>query len=113
MHESSLAKQIVEMALARAAESGARSVRRVDGWVAETERLSPESLRLHFARHAAGTAAEQAALNLRLVHVGARCDGCGQEYPPEHHLLVCPHCGHVGGKLLGRTGLGIEALEVE
>jgi hydrogenase nickel incorporation protein HypA/HybF len=113
MHESSVAKQMVEMALARAAESGARAVRRVDGWVAETESLSLESLRIHFARHAAGTAAAQAALNLRVLHVGARCDGCGAEYPPEHHLLICPRCGHVGGKLLGRTGVGIEALEVE
>ena len=113
MHESSLAKQIVEMALARAAGHGARAVRRVDGWVAETERLSPESLRLHFDRHAQGTAAERAALNVRVIHVAARCDGCGQEYPPEHHLLICPGCGHVGGKLLGRTGVGIEAVEVE
>lgn len=113
MHESSLAKQMVEMALARASENGAQVVRRVDGWVAETEKLSPESLRMHFQRHAEGTAAAEAALNLRLVHVGVKCDGCGEEYPPEHHLLVCPHCGHVGGKLLGRTGLGIEALEVE
>jgi hydrogenase nickel incorporation protein HypA/HybF len=113
MHESSLAKQMVEMALARASENGARVVRRVDGWVAETEKLSPESLRMHFQRHAQGTPAAEAALNLRLVHVGAMCDGCGEEYPPEHHLLVCPHCGHVGGKLLGRTGLGIEGLEVE
>ena len=45
MHESSLAKQIVEMALARASAEGARVVRRVDGWVAETEKLSTDSLR--------------------------------------------------------------------
>jgi hydrogenase nickel incorporation protein HypA/HybF len=113
MHESSLARQIVEMALAHAAESGARRVRRVDGWVAETERLSPESVRLHFERLAEGTPAARAALNLRVVHVAVRCDGCSQEYPPEHHLLICPHCGHVGGQLLGRTGVGLEAVEVE
>ena len=101
------------MALARASAEGARVVRRVDGWVAETEKLSTESLRMHFDRHAHGTAAEAAALNLRLIHVEARCDACGQDYPPDHHLLVCPHCGHVGGKLLGPTGLGIESLEVE
>jgi hydrogenase nickel incorporation protein HypA/HybF len=113
MHESSLARRIVELVVARASENGARAVRRVDGWVAETERLSLESLRLHFARHAQGTPAAQAALNLRLVHVAARCDGCAQEYTPEHHVLLCPRCGHAGGQLLGRTGLGIEALELE
>jgi len=113
MHESSLAKQMVQMVLERAAENGARVVRQVRGWVAETERLSPESLRLHFLRHAQGTPAQEAALHLRLEHVGVKCDGCGGEYPPEHHLLICPRCGHVGGTPVGRTGIGIEALDVE
>jgi hydrogenase nickel incorporation protein HypA/HybF len=113
MHESSLAKRMVEMALARASAEGARVVRRVDGWVAETEKLSTDSLRMHFEQHARGTAAEAAALNLRLVHVEARCDGCGAVYRPDHHLLLCPQCGYVGGELLGRTGVGLERLEVE
>jgi hydrogenase nickel incorporation protein HypA/HybF len=113
VHESSLARRLVELAVARAAEHGARAIRRVDAWVAETETLSAESLRLHFARFAHGTTAEAAALELRVAHVEARCDGCGSRYAPEHHVLVCPTCGHVGGQLLGRTGVGIEALEVE
>lgn len=113
MHESSLAKQILELALDRARAQGARVVRRVDGWVAETEALSPDSLRWHFDAHARGTAADGAELRLRLEHVEACCDGCGARYAPEHHLLLCPRCGHAGGALLGRTGLGVETLEVE
>ena len=42
--------QMVEMALTRAAENGARVVRRGAGWVAETEKLSVESLKMHFER---------------------------------------------------------------
>jgi hydrogenase nickel incorporation protein HypA/HybF len=113
VHESSLARRLVELAVERAREHGARAIRRVDAWVAETEALSKESLRLHFARFARGTTAEAATLDLRVAHVEAKCDACASSYAPDHHVLVCPTCGHVGGQLLGRTGVGIEALEVE
>lgn len=113
MHESLLAKQIADIALARATVEGARVIRRVDGWVAETEALSVESLRLHFEAATRGTAAAGARLELRVTHVEAECDGCRARYEPEHHILVCPRCGTVGGKLLGKTGVGVEALEVE
>ena len=113
MHESSLARQILDVVLARAREDGARRIHRVDGWVAETEALSSKSLAFHFAAHARGTAAEDARLELRLIHVEARCRACARTYAPEHHVLSCPACGSTAGELLGETGLGIDALEVE
>jgi hydrogenase nickel incorporation protein HypA/HybF len=111
MHESSLARRILEAVLARS--GAARRVRVVRGWVAETETLSADSLDFHFRAHAAGTAAADARLELRLEHVEARCGGCGARYRPEHHLLLCPSCGATGGELLGRTGLGIDSIDVE
>jgi hydrogenase nickel incorporation protein HypA/HybF len=113
MHESTLARQILDAVLARAREDGVRRIRRVRGWVAETEALSPESLGFHFAAHARGTPAEGAALQLRLVHVRARCRSCANTYAPEHHLLLCPACGCAEGELLGETGLGIASMEVD
>lgn len=110
MHESSLARQIVELCLSRA--HGGR-VKKVRGWVAETETLSREAIALNFAAQARGTAAEGAELELELVHVRARCRDCAHEYLPEHHLLLCPKCGATDGEELGETGLKIESLEVE
>jgi hydrogenase nickel incorporation protein HypA/HybF len=111
MHESSLAKRILEVVLERGAM--AHSVRAVRGWIAETESLSPESLQFHFSAHARGTPAEGARLELRLIHVEARCRACGTQYAPEHHVLLCPGCGSTDGEELGPTGLGIEALDVD
>ncbi|HEX2568788.1 MAG TPA: hydrogenase maturation nickel metallochaperone HypA [Polyangia bacterium] len=130
MHESSLAKELLAVVLGRAGAVGAdgadggddtgrkgepkvQRVRAVRGWVAESEALSRESLAFHFAAHARGTMAEGAALELRLVHIEARCRACGRRYAPEHHLLLCPRCGSTDGELLGQPGLGLEALEVE
>jgi hydrogenase nickel incorporation protein HypA/HybF len=113
VHESSLAQRILDVVLTRAAGEGARRVRVVRGWIAETEALSPQSLELHFTARARGTAAEGARLEIRLVHVDARCRVCGATYAPEHHLLLCPSCGSTEGDLLAPTGMAIETLEIE
>jgi len=113
MHESSLAREFLQAAVARAEREGARRIVRVSGWIAETETLSRASLALHFEGLARGTIAEGARLELRLVHVEARCRACDQVFSPEHHLLVCPACDGTDAELLGSTGLGIDVLEVE
>lgn len=112
MHESSLAKQILTAVLDRASTAGVSHIRAVHGWVAETEHLSAESVAFHFGVQAQGTLAQGARLDLRLVHVPARCRSCGAEYAPEHHVLSCPACGSSDGEVLGRTGLGIDSIEV-
>lgn len=110
MHESSLARTLVQLCLQR---SGGARVRSVRGRVAETEVLSREALALHFAAHARGSAAEGARLELELIQVRARCRGCAADYVPEHHLLLCPACGSTDAEQLGETGLRIDSLEVE
>jgi len=113
MHESSVARQILAAVLERAAREQAVRICAVRGWVAETESLSPQSLAFHFAAHARGTPADGAHLDLLLVRVDASCRTCGSTYAPDHHLLLCPACGSTDATLLGRTGIGVESLEVE
>ena len=113
MHESALARQILEAVLTRARAGKASRVLAVRGWIAETESVSPDSLDFHFDAHSAGTAAEGARLELRLQWVEARCRACGQNYRPEHHVLLCPRCSSHDADLLGSTGMGIEEILVE
>jgi hydrogenase nickel incorporation protein HypA/HybF len=113
MHESALARQILERVLERLAAAGGRRVLGVHGWIAETESLRPEALDFHFRAHARGTPAAGAELALELHHVRARCASCATEYAPEHHLTLCPSCGHTSATLLGQTGIAIEHITVE
>jgi len=80
--------------------------------VAESERLSNESLAFHFAAHALGTIAEGATLELDLSLVRVRCDACGTTYVPEHHARICPHCNSTDGRLTGEEGVWIEGIDV-
>lgn len=113
MHESSLARKILEAVLEGAAKANASRVRVVRGSVAEAERLSSESISLHFRALAWGTVAEDAVLELSVHHLEARCLTCGAKYLPQHHLLACPHCASVDGELVGLAGVWIDTLDVE
>jgi hydrogenase nickel incorporation protein HypA/HybF len=110
VHESSLARNVLDLVLARA--EGARVVA-VRGRVCETERLSVASVGFHFAALARETVAEGARLELAVLHARARCRVCGVEYLPEHHVLMCPACGDLDGEALDATGVWVDAIEVE
>ena len=110
MHETALAKRILEEVLARAGE---RLVLRVRGTIAEDEALHPESLEFHFRAHAKGTLAESAELALELRHVSARCRACGAVYLPDHHVRLCPRCASTEADLEAETGVFIESIEVD
>ena len=113
MHEASVAKQLLSVVLEHAGQTDARRITKVSGWVAETEALMPDALQFHFSAHAKDTLAARAVLDLELVHVSAHCNECGFEYKPEHHVTLCPECGSSDGTLLGKTGIGVDSIEVE
>jgi hydrogenase nickel incorporation protein HypA/HybF len=113
VHEAALARRILAVALDRAESAGATRVRAVRGWIRESEALSGQSLAAHFAAQADATIAQGARLEFLVERVEARCGSCGGVYLPEHHVLLCPACGSGEAELLGRVGLGVDAIDVE
>ena len=113
MHEAALARQILRTALERARSARANRIVRISGWIAETERLSVDSLRLHFQAAGAGSPAAGAALDFLVVTIEARCRRCGASFTPDHHLVLCPRCGSADDADLSHpTGFAIDRLEV-
>jgi hydrogenase nickel incorporation protein HypA/HybF len=112
MHESQIARNILEVALTYASEARASRVLRVRGRLADVEMLSAKALDFHFHALARGTAAEHAKLDLTLEHLRARCRACACDYLSDH-VLVCPACGSTDGELLGQKGLVVESIDVE
>jgi hydrogenase nickel incorporation protein HypA/HybF len=113
MHESSLGRDIVRLVVEKAREAEATRVKRVTGFIAETEWLNPEAIVFHFQAHAQGTIAEGAQLELATLWIEADCANCGIRYKPDHHVLLCPQCGSIDAKLSHEPGLRIESIEVE
>jgi len=109
MHESSLARKLLDAALELAPDG---KIVAVHGWIADTEAMDGASVALHFAAYARATRAETARLHIRIEQVEARCVQCGERYAPDHMMTLCPRCGGSEAQLFGRTGIGIDAIDV-
>lgn len=110
MHEASLAKRLLEGALERAPDGRIVVIR---GWIGDAEVVSSESLAFHFSVHARGTRAEGARVDIVVEQPVARCTECGHWYPHGHHVTLCPRCGGAQAEVQGRTGVGIDAIDVD
>ena len=58
-----------------------------------------------------GTVAEDAAAELVLLPVRARCSGCGAAWDADEIPLACPTCGAVEVELVGGDELMLESIE--
>jgi hydrogenase nickel incorporation protein HypA/HybF len=113
MHESSLARSLLEVVIDEAHARGARRVVLVRGRIEDPERIDPAGFALLFEGAARGTIAEGARVELAWIAVPARCRTCGREFVPEsHHVVVCP-CGSLDAALVRPTGVTLDAIEVD
>ena len=108
MHELGLCSSIVDAIERRA---GDRPVAKVRVRVGRLHHVHPGAFDQSFAIAAMGTVAEDAAAELVLLPVGARCKACGRAWDDVEMPLACPSCGSVNIDLTGGDELVLESIE--
>ena len=108
MHELGLCSSIVEAIERRAGE---RPVARVTVQVGRLHHVHPEAFDQSFAVAAMGTVCQDAAAELVLLPVRARCDTCDTAWAGDELPVVCPACGGVDLTLTGGDELLLESIE--
>jgi len=108
MHELGLCSSIVDAIEHRAGE---RSVRSVRVRVGRLHHVHPEAFDQSFAIAAQGTVAEDAAAELVLLPVRARCGSCAATWEADEIPMACPQCGGVDVELVGGDELVLESIE--
>jgi hydrogenase nickel incorporation protein HypA/HybF len=108
MHELGLCTSIVDAIEQRAGE---RSVARVRVRVGRLHHVHPEAFDQSFAVAALGTVAEDAAAELVLLPVRARCASCDSTWDAEEIPLACPTCSAMDVELVGGDELVLESIE--
>ncbi|HLV75097.1 hydrogenase nickel incorporation protein HypA/HybF [Actinomadura hallensis] len=111
MHELGMCEGIVEAALRRADGRPVRGMRvRIGG-----HPVDPEVIEQGVRVAAAGTAAEDAALDLVLEPLAVRCGRCRARTPVNSAaaLAACPACGSVDVESTGREDVVLESITVD
>ncbi|MDQ6617066.1 MAG: hydrogenase maturation nickel metallochaperone HypA [Actinomycetota bacterium] len=108
MHELGLCSSIVETIERRA---GKRPVAHVRVRVGRLHHVHPDAFDQSFAVAAMGTVAEDAAAELVLLPVRARCQACDAVWDSDEIPLACLECGAVDIELIGGDELVLESIE--
>ncbi len=112
MHELSVAQALVEQIddIVRAHRAAAAASFRVR--IGPLSGVVPELLESAFGLAAAGSVAEQAAMELVQAPVRVRCQTCGAETEAAMNRLLCGACGDWHTQLISGDELILESVEL-
>jgi len=109
VHEFGLCEGIVDAVLKRAA---GRPVARVRVRVGALHRVAEPALDQAFEMLAAGTVAENAAVDMVVVPVVATCGLCGWKSESDDAYTVCGACGGTDVSIEGGDELILESIQL-
>jgi hydrogenase nickel incorporation protein HypA/HybF len=115
MHELSLARSVLDVALEHAEKHNAIKIGRITLSFGKMSCIQPDALETAFEVMARGTRAEGAVLTFEIIPAVVSCLTCDRQYDIEYQgILVCPVCGDPSVLLVGGTeDLSLIQMEVE
>ena len=113
MHELGLTQQIVDVAVEKGQQAGAKRIVSVRVKAGEMAEVAPDSLRFYFASLARGTIAEGAELVIEIVPLLAECSDCHSRFAPADSHLKCPECGSRKIEIVEGREAYVESVDVE
>jgi len=113
MHELSVARNILDIALETARLGSARRVTCVGLRIGALAGVEADALGTAFDIARRGTPAEAADLVVEAVPLRCHCAGCDEDFDVDdrHGIARCPGCGRASGDI--RAGLELEVSYVE
>jgi hydrogenase nickel incorporation protein HypA/HybF len=113
MHELSVCEALVRQLRELGEREGAQRITRVLLRIGPLSGVVPELLAHAFPVAAAGTLAQDAALDMDEAPVRVRCTICGQETDALPSRLVCGACGDYRTRLTAGDELLLASVELE
>ena len=113
MHEMTIARGILDIAVAAAEKEGVQKILRVNVVAGELRGIVPLQLTFCFGLLAEGTIAKDAYLNMEITPVRGSCRECAETFAVEDYRYQCPKCGSRDVQTVGGTELRVSDIEVE
>jgi hydrogenase nickel incorporation protein HypA/HybF len=113
MHEYSVTKNILDIALEEAGKAGARKITGINLVIGSMSSFAEESVRMFFDEMSKGTPAEGAELVFTKVPACFKCSVCGTAFTDNTSGFDCPSCGSPGFLDDPAYDLYIDSLEAE
>jgi hydrogenase nickel incorporation protein HypA/HybF len=113
MHELGVTENIVNIALAKAAETQVNKIMQINLVVGELSGFSPDCIQFYFDFLRKDTIAQGALLHFESVPAQLRCRNCSAIFQPQDTLWSCPKCQGQSVEIFKGRELYIESMEAE
>jgi hydrogenase nickel incorporation protein HypA/HybF len=112
MHELSIAQALVEQVEEVRSSHEGRDVVSVGLRIGTWRLVVAESLEFYYRALTRDTALDGSRLEIEVVQARGRCLQCGEVFPVEAPLILCPACGGIGGDLVSGQELDLVCVEL-
>ena len=113
MHELAITQSLLQVALDKAEQVGAKNISRINLRIGRLSGYVPEAVELNFQMASAGTKAQGALLAIEWVPLACTCKRCGNSYGAHGEDFSCPSCRAADFTITGGREMFIESMEVD
>jgi len=113
VHEMTIARNILDIAIAAAEKEGAHRITRVNVVAGELRGIEPLPLTFCFGLMAENTIASAANLGLEIIPAKYVCRACGEIFIMKDYQYICPMCHSGDIQTVGGTELRVIDIEIE
>jgi len=113
VHELAVTQNILDIVLSEAKAAQANKVTKISLVIGELSGIVSDCVLFYFDFIKKGNAAEEAAIDFRLVPVELRCRDCLTNFNPKDSAWVCPNCQSTSLEVISGRECYVESIEVE
>lgn len=113
MHELSLAKELIDIAITYGKKNNGRKIISLKFKYGKISMIEPECFSFYFDELSKGTMAEGAVIEFEEVPLRIECNCCFKISEPEELIMICPFCGQSNVKLINGNEMFLESIEVD
>jgi hydrogenase nickel incorporation protein HypA/HybF len=113
MHEFSIVRSLLDVAVAEADRAGAKRVLRIDCRIGALRQIDDGLMSEAFNILRDGTICAEADLRIEKTYMRASCPRCERDFDVRGWNWCCPQCGMEGTLVGGGDELDIVAIEAE
>ncbi len=113
MHEFSLAKNIVETALAETKKQDGKRIDTLNVKLSNLSHITPDNLEFCLMAAAKGTIAEKTKIKIETFDPTVSCQECGHTFTFQKNEPFCPKCRGTKLKMVDVSEAFLESMEVD
>lgn len=113
MHELSVTKQILEIALGKAQEAGATEIKRINLVIGDMSSILDDSVQFYFDLLSRDSMAQGALLLFQRIPTKVRCRRCSNEFILDSTSWNCTKCGEWDSEVIEGNEFYLDSIEVE